>query len=404
VLRTAVLCYASRVHRGFSFPLKPTPAQAEVLGQWVGVTRLVYNLAFEQRRDFWRQFQANEGRSISLASQGRELTALRAEYDWIAAAPQCGLEAALNDLDKAFEAFFRGGGYPRPRRLGENDSIRFRGREVSVQGLNAKWAKVKLPKLGWVKCRLTRALPHAAKTATVIRSGGQWRVVFACDAGEAPVALSALPSVGVDRGVANTLSLSTGEHVRLPNTERLERRRRKAQRILARRRRGSRRHAKQRARIARLHGRVARARTHHLHVASTNLARRFGVVALEALDVKAMTVRARDKGVRQKAGLNRSILAQGWSRFAAMLEYKLEAAGGRLIYVPAAFTSQTCSACGVVDARSRKSQAAFVCVHCGHEAHADTNAALEIRRRSTALLSVEGGHLRPPVEAETLAA
>lgn len=404
LLRKRRSCYGPAVHRGFRFDLHPTPAQAETLGQWVGVVRLVYNLALEQRRDFWQQYRVAEGRPISLASQGRELTQLRALFDWIAAVPQTMQEAALNDVDRAFSAFFAGGGYPSPRRLGANDTARLRGRDVAVRRLNRKWGEVRLPKIGWVKFRLTRDVPKAIKTATLVRRSGRWAVAFACDVGEAPATLSRLPTVGVDRGVANTLSLSTGEHVRLPGTERLERRRRKAQRILARRKRGSQRYAKQRQRVARLHSRVARARTHHLHIASTHVARRFGVVALEALDVKAMTARARGNGVRQKAGLNRSILAQGWTRFAAMLDYKLEAAGGRLIYVPAAFTSQTCSACGVVDARSRKSQAAFACVHCGHEAHADTNAALEIRRRSTALLSVEGDHLRPPVEAETLAA
>lgn len=385
--------------RGYRFDLHPTPDQAETLGQWVGVARLVYNLALEQRRDFWRQYRAHEGRSISLASQGRELTALRADFDFIAAVPQTILEAALNDVERAFAAFFKGGGFPTQRRLGLHDTARCRGRETKIRRLNAKWAEVRLPKIGWVRLRLTRQVPAAIKMATINRRAGRWSVALVCDIGEAPATLSALPVVGVDRGVANTLSLSTGEHIRLPDAERLERRRRKAQRILARRKRGSRRYAKQRQRVAGLHSRVARARTHHLHVASTALARRFGVVALEDLKVANMTASG-----RRKRGLNRSILAQGWTRFAAMLDYKLEAAGGRLVYVPAAFTSQTCSACGVVDARSRKSQAAFACVHCGHEAHADTNAALEIRRRSTALLSVEGGHFGPPVEAETLAA
>lgn len=114
------------------------------------------------------------------------------------------------------------------------------------------------------------------------------------------------------------------------------------------------------------------------------------------------TVEAPGRRVAQKSGLNRSILAQGWSIFADQLEYKLEAAGGRLIYVPAAYTSQTCADCGVVDARSRKSQAVFECVACGHADHADTNAARNILRGSTAF--VEEGHLRPPVEARTLAA
>lgn len=390
--------------RGFRFPLHPTAAQAETIGQWVGVTRLVYNLALEQRRDFWRQYQACEGRSISLASQGRELTALRAEFDWIAAVPQTVQEAALNDLDKAYAAFFRGGGYPTPRCLGLNDTARLRGREVQVRSLNAKWAEAKLPKVGWVRFRQTRPLPTTVKTATITRTSGEWHITFACDIGAPPATLSHLPGVGIDRGVANAISLSNGEHINLPDAARLQKVAARAQRILARRRRGSRRYAKQRSRVSRLRAKDARIRKHHLHIASLGIARRFGAVALEELKIVAMTRRARDKGVRQKAGLNRSILAQGWGMFATMLEYKLEAVGGRLIYVPAAFTSQTCSACGVVDARSRKNQAVFACVHCGHEGHADTNAALEIQRRSTALLLAEGGHLRHPVEPRTLAA
>ena len=70
-------------------------------------------------------------------------------------------------------------------------------------------------------------------------------------------------------------------------------------------------------------------------------------------------------------------------------------AGGALIRVPAAYSSQTCQSCGIIDARSRESQAVFRCVACGHEDHADTNAALEILRRSTSGLLVEGSRWRP---------
>lgn len=394
------------MHRGFKFRLEPTPQQAEILGQWVGVTRLVYNLALEQRRDFWRQYQAVEGRSISFASQCRELTALRAQADWIAAVPHTALEAALRDLDRSYSMFFKGGGYPTLRRLGVNDSVRFRGQSMAFRDLNSKWAEVKVPKMGWVRFRKSRSIKGEILTVTIGRQAGKWTVVFANDVGAAP-SINALPAVGIDRGVTQTLSLSNGEHVRLPDMTMLERRKKRAQRILARKRRGSRRYGVQRRAVARIASRIARVRSHHLHLASTDIARRFGTVALEALKIGDMTASAKGtvdkpgRNVRQKAGLNRSILAQGWGIFAAMLDYKLEAAGGRLVYVPAAFTSQTCAECGVVDAQSRKSQAVFECVHCGHVAHADTNAALEIKRRSTAF--VEGGHLGRPVEARTSA-
>lgn len=396
--------------RGYRFDLHPTPAQAETLGQWVGVTRLVYNLALEQRRDFWRQYLAIEGRNISVASQGRELTELRKQFDFIAAAPQASLEAALNDLDKAYTAFFKGtAAYPMPRRLGLNDSVRFRGRGVSIRRLNRKWAEISVAKMAGIRFRITRDIPAAVKTATLRRSGSRWFVTFICDVGEAP-GVNDLPSVGIDRGIANTLSLSTGEHINLPSLLKHEKRARKAQKILARRRRGSKRYGAQRARLARHKSATARARGHWAHGVTKGIAARFGAVALEDLQISNMTASAAGtfgapgRGVSQKSGLNRSILNQAWGQLASLLDYKLEAAGGRLVLVPAAYTSQTCQACGVIDAQSRKSQAIFLCVHCGHRDHADTNAALEIRRRSTALLRMEGDQLGSPREVRTLAA
>ncbi len=83
---------------------------------------------------------------------------------------------------------------------------------------------------------------------------------------------------------------------------------------------------------------------------------------------------------KQKAGLNRVILDTGWSDLRRMLSWK----AGRLIAVDPRHTSQTCAACGVVDARSRRTQAAFMCVSCGHADNADINASREIRRRGLA--------------------
>ena len=83
-----------------------------------------------------------------------------------------------------------------------------------------------------------------------------------------------------------------------------------------------------------------------------------------------------------------------------MLVYKLEERGGTLVRVTPAFTSQTCSACGAIDARSRESQAAFECVACGHRAHADVNAAINILRRNTASMRMEEWH-QPSREVRT---
>ena len=105
-----------RVPRGYRFRLYPTPDQEVLLGQAVGVCRLVYNLALEQRRDYWRAFQRQAGKAISYTSQARELTALRAEVPWIRALSQTMQQQALRDLDDAYQRFFRSESQdPRPR-------------------------------------------------------------------------------------------------------------------------------------------------------------------------------------------------------------------------------------------------------------------------------------------------
>ena len=79
--------------------------------------------------------------------------------------------------------------------------------------------------------------------------------------------------------------------------------------------------------------------------------------------------------MRQKSGLNRAILAQGWGLLVRRLQDK---APGRVEKVKPHFTSQRCSACGHVDPESRESQARFVCTACGFAGHADVNAAINI--------------------------
>jgi transposase len=188
--------------------------------------------------------------------------------------------------------------------------------------------------------------------------------------------------VGVDRGVAVAAALSTGElsspaGLRLKEAERLLR----LQRRLARARSGSNRRGTVRAALARLRAREADRRKDWVEKTSTDLARRFDVIRVEALDVKAMTRSARGtvdapgRGVRAKAGLNRGILANGWGRLVARLGDK---APGRVERVDPEYTSQTCHACKHVAPENRESQAVFRCVACGHQANADVNAAKNI--------------------------
>ncbi|WP_372501184.1 transposase (plasmid) [Tistrella mobilis] len=396
------------ISRGYLYKLKPTPAQASLFAQFAGVCRLIYNIALEQRRDHWQAYRRATGNGISYVGQARELTELRRDYDWIAAVHVTPQQQALRDLDRAYQNWFKGiARYPSPRKRGRNDTFRFQGREIETRSLNGSWSEVRLPKIGWVRFRDTRPLRGKINNVTISLASNGWHIAFSLAIEhEAPANIA--PAVGIDRGVSNTLSLSTGEHISVPaSLADLDHRQRKAQRVLSRRKRGSRRYAKARRRVAALSARRGRIRRDWHHRASFDLSRRFGTVVIEDLNTRNMTGSARGTlaepgtNVRQKAGLNRSILNQGWHLFETLLAYKLEEQGGALVKVPAHNTSRTCFACGAVDSRSRKNQANFVCTACGHRDHADINAAKVILRRNTASMLVEEGH-RASVEARTI--
>ena len=380
-----------KISRGHKFKLDPTDAQAEAFARNVGVCRVVYNLALEQRRDHYRQFRRATGYGISFASQCRELTELRADVEWIADGSLTAQQQALRDLAAAYSNFFSGRAeYPTFRRKGVNESFRFQGREVTFRRLNKSWGLVKLPKIGEVRFRWTRDIPSKLKNATISLDPLGWHISFSTEV-EVEIGRNFGPAVGVDRGIVEAVAYSDGTFADFPKAriKGLDKKARRAARALSRCRKGSNRRKVAKARVAALRAKAARVRKHFHHVETARLARKFGVVCIEALKTRDMTASAKGtvaepgRNVRQKAGLNRAILERGWHQFETFLSYKIAANGGTLIKVPAAYTSQTCSGCGSISKHHRKSQAVFECFDCGHSANADTNAAINILRAGT---------------------
>ncbi|MBB2199493.1 transposase [Gluconacetobacter sp. 1c LMG 22058] len=370
--------------RGFTYRLKPNALQEEAFLKFAGVCRLVWNLALEQRRDHWRNYRARTGDNLNYVTQARELTLLRRETDFIRAVSQTCQQYALKALDDAYRRFFKGlGGYPQPKKKGVNDGFTFNGREVVVERLNRRFGRVRLPKIGWIKFRMTRELSGKITEATISLTPLGWQISIGCkDCDARDFATDG--AVGIDRGVSVPLMLSDGTAYMLPERlDVIERRARKAQRILARRKRGSNRHALARKRVAALKAKAARIRKHWAHETTTAICRNHGTAVIERLRTKDMTASAAGtveepgSNVAQKRGLNRAILNVGWHQIETMLFYKAH----RVVKVDPRFTSQRCSCCGAVDSRSRKNQASFVCTTCGFHANADHNAALNILHR-----------------------
>jgi putative transposase len=362
------------------YRMVPSPAQEAVLREHCGHARYVWNLAVEQHRH-WRPGRKS---APGYLEQCRQLTAARAEHPWLAAGSQMVQQQALRDFTQAM-ANYLGGTHDRPswRKVGRDEGFRVVAvRPGHVRRLSRRVGEVRVPKAGWVRFRWSRAVPPEAKSYRVtLDRAGRWHIAFAVI--PEPIAGPGNgQTVGIDRGVAVSAALSTGELLTAPGlSTRRNKRLRRLQRRLARAKRGSNRRAGVKLTVARLRAREADARKDWAEKASTDIARRFDMIRVEDLRIRSMTRSAKGtaeapgQNVRQKAGLNREILRSGWGLLARRLEDK---APGRVEKIRPAFTSQRCSACGHVDAESRESQARFVCTACGFADHADVNAARNI--------------------------
>jgi transposase len=362
------------------YRLRPSAADEAVLREHCAHARFVWNLACEQQ-SWWRPGRAN---APGYLQQCRQLTAARREHSWLAAGSQMVQQQALRDFDQAMQNLFAGT-HRRPtwRKAGRNEGFRVVAvKPQHVRRLNRRTGEVLVPKCGWIRFRWSRAVPNGAKSFRVtLDRAGRWHVAFA--AIPQPIDGPGIGEViGIDRGVAVSAALSNGELLRCPRLSRPRQRRlRLLERRLARAKRGSKRRAKARLAVARLKTRQADARKDWCERISTDLARRFDLIRVERLPIMNMTRSARGttrnpgRGVRQKAGLNREILASGWGLLVRRLDEK---APGRVQMLDPAFTSQRCSACGHVDRKSRESQAVFRCTACAFACNADVNAARNI--------------------------
>ena len=293
-------------------------------------------------------------------------------------------------------------GRPSWRKAGRDEGFRIvgrRGEQWDVRRMSRHVGQVWVPKAGWVRFRWSRTVPEGVKSYRVTMDrAGRWHVAFAAVPEPVP-APGTGEVVGIDRGVAVSAALSTGELLQVPGlTVRERKRMRLLQRKLSRARRGSNRRRRVRLAIARLRARETDRRKDWAEKASTDIARRFDVIRVEDLRIGNMTRSARGtakepgRNVHAKAGLNREILRSGWGVLERRLQDK---APGRVEKINAAYTSQTCSGCGHRDPESRESQSRFRCRACGLTINADVNAARNIAAGHAATARGGDGAARP---------
>lgn len=377
--------YAMRRLQAFKYELMPNDQQQRQMARFAGACRFVFNKALALQKT---NYEAG-GKFIGYVAMAKHLTAWRngPETPWLADAPVHPLQHALKDLERAYKNFFaKRAAFPKFKRKGSGESFRYPdAKQIKLDQPNAR---IFLPKLGWMRLRLSRPVLGEVRNATVSVRSGRWFVSIQTEREVSAPVPAAASAVGIDMGVARFATMSDGSYLEpLASFKRHELRLARYQRRMARKVKGSRNWHKAKARVQRLHSRIANVRQDFLHKASSQIAAQHAMVVIEDLQVRSMSASARGsaeqpgRNVRAKSGLNKAILDQGWAEFRRQLAYKMQWSGGELIAVDPRNTSRTCPECGHVDAQNRKTQAVFRCVACGHQAHADVVGAINILAR-----------------------
>jgi len=396
--------------KAYKYRLYPNKKQAEKLQWTVDRARELYNAAIQERRDAYEirvkrhpnshdeatRKQLTQEHALNYhqqATQLPEMKELRPEYHDIHSQV---LQDVLRRVDKAYKAFFRRvqegktPGYPRFHGYGRYESFTFPQSGFSLTEDN----RLCLSKIGTVKVKFPtgkKARPPIGemKTCTIKHEATHWYVIFTCEVEQEIVYHPSEEATGIDLGLLQFATLSTGETMENPrHLRKSENKLKKVQEALARKKRGSKRGRKAAQRVGKAHRHIRNQRKDFHHKEARKLVTKYQTVVFEKLAPSNMSKRPKPKqdetgtflpnGASTKAGLNKSILDAGWGQFQQMCVNKAACAGSRILFVSPKYTSQMCSGCGAIVQKELEERWHECC--CGCSLDRDHNAAINILR------------------------
>jgi putative transposase len=376
------------IRKAYKFELMPNGNQSRLMRQYAGCCRVVFNKALAWQNE---QYQADNTFKFNYTKIANLLPEWKQELPWLIDAPSQALQQSLKHLESSFKNFFaKRAQFPKFKKKGLNDRFRIPQHFAVEQNNN----RIYIPKLGWIKYRNSREMLVDVKNITVSFKCGKWYASIQAELEIGQPLHQSASIVGVDVGIARLATLSNGQAFEAVNSfKQKQTRLARYQRALGRKVKFSSNWKKQKSKIGKLHSTIANIRKDYLHKVTTAMSKSHAMIVIEDLQVANMSKSAKGdlvnqgKNVKQKSGLNRSILDQAWGEFRRQLEYKQVWNGGQVLAVPAPYTSQRCSCCGFTDKGNRTSQAVFKCLSCGAELNADLNAARNILAAGHAVLA-----------------
>lgn len=362
--------------RAYKYRFYPNQKQSELLENTLGLCRRLYNAALQQRI-----YAHRNGKTLHYTNQQNELPTLKRGMEAYQSVHSLVLQDTLHRLDRAFKAFFNRAnrkrreekikaGFPRfkSRRRFNSFTYTQSGSKLLANG------HIYLSKIGRLRVFRHREPRGKVKTITVKRDRvGDWFVVVVTEMPDIhPRKVNT--AIGIDLGLKNLVTVSSGETVDPPRLlRRSENRIKRAQRNLSRRMKGSRNREKARIRLAKLHRKVSRQRDDFLHKTSAWLVRMADLLVFENLNITEMV---------KNHALAKSIGDASWGKLVQYTSYKAANAGKMVELVDPRGTTQKCSRCGTT-VRKSLSERVHQCPTCGLLLDRDLNAARNILNRRT---------------------
>lgn len=368
----------------------PDGHQRVMLARTFGSCRFVYNSFICERE---RLYKAGEHRQVPLNETVRVVTTLAKkspETIWLSQVSAVPLQQSARDAALAYQNFFsswsgrRQGpkiGKPSLKKRGHRQAARFTAaaRFKVFMPRGTRWGKVRLPKIGEVRFRNSRALVSTPTSVTIIQEpDGKYYVSFVVETVDLPAPKTG-GVVALDLGLTDLAALTaaspkdkTVTRHKVGNPRFLRSTNRKLarqQRQLSRKTKGSANWHKNRIQVAKTHKKVSNQRDFHHHQLANQLVRDYDTIALETLSLAGMG----------RTRLSKSIYDAGLGNLLRRITEKAENQGKQVVRIgkweP---TTQTCSVCSAPGGRKPLSVRQWTCQHCHTLLDRDYNAAVNI--------------------------
>lgn len=365
----------------YKFRIYPTALQIEQINKSINCARFVYNYYLADRK---RQYEET-GKSPTRFQQDKDMTSLKKKLVWLKEAESSALQNSIKDLDKAFQNFYRRvrngeiPGYPRFKKKKErHQSYRINNRN----NIKLEEKAIQLPKMGFVKCRISKKVDGRILSVTVTRTQSEKFYISICCA---DVEIEKLPttgkSIGIDVGIKSIATLSDGNKFQNGRFyAKSEKKLRHLHRQLSRKTKGSNRHEKMRVKVAKCYEHLCNQRKDAISKLSTEIVKGNDIICIENLATKNMV---------KNHKLSKSILDTSWTELKRQITYKSEWYGRRVVCVDRFFpSSQICSVCGTKwDGTKNLRIREWECPVCGKVHDRDVNAALNILNEGLRLVT-----------------